>query len=128
MNCRHLLLLLVFISKKQETVSHTVELKTRLCKENLTLKNCLLLTVVLLLTPGLPWWLSGKEFVDNAGDEGSIPGSGRFPGERNGNPLQYSCLENPTDRGAWQTTVHQVTKSQTQLSTHALIIIRIYIP
>ena len=45
-----------------------------------------------------------------------IPGSGGFPGEGNGNPLQYSCLENPTDRGAWQATVHGVTKSRTRLS------------
>ena len=52
----------------------------------------------------------------NAGGLGSVPGSGRSPGEGNGNPLQYSCLENPKDRGAWQTTVHRVTKSQTQLS------------
>ena len=47
----------------------------------------------------------------DAGDMGSIPGSGRFHGEGNGNPLEYSCLGNPTDRGAWQTTVHGVTKS-----------------
>ena len=47
---------------------------------------------------------------------GSIPGPGRSPGEGNGNPLQYSCLENPMDRGAWQATVHGVAKSQTQLS------------
>ena len=46
----------------------------------------------------------------DAGDVGSIPGSGRSPGEGNGNPLQYSCLENPMDRGAWQTTGHRVTK------------------
>ena len=51
-----------------------------------------------------------------AGDRGSIPGSGRTPGERNGNPLQYSCLENPMDRGAQWATVHRVTKSRTQLS------------
>ena len=54
----------------------------------------------------------------NAGDVrdlGSIPGSGRPPGEGHGNPLQYSCLENPMDREAWQGTVHGVTKSQTQL-------------
>ena len=44
-------------------------------------------------------------------DAGSIPGSGRSPGERNGNPLQYSCLENPMDRGAWQATVHSVAES-----------------
>ena len=52
----------------------------------------------------------------NAGDVSSIPGSGRSPGEGHGNPLQYSCLGNPTDRGAWQATVHGVAKSQTQLS------------
>ena len=49
----------------------------------------------------------------NAGDPGSIPGLGRCPGEGNGNPLQYSCLENPMDRGAWRATVHGVTESQT---------------
>ena len=48
-------------------------------------------------------------------DVGSSPGSGRFPGGGHGNPLQYSCLENPMDRGAWQAIVHRVTKSQTQL-------------
>ena len=48
-------------------------------------------------------------------DVGSIPGSGRSPGEGNGNPLQYSCLENPIDRGAWRAIVHGVAKSQTQL-------------
>ena len=49
---------------------------------------------------GLPRWLSGKEPLWKAGDMGSIPGSGRSPGEGNGNPLQYSCLGNPMDRGA----------------------------
>jgi len=54
----------------------------------------------------------------NAGDsrdKGSTPGSGRSPGGENGNPLQYSCLENPTDRGAWWATVHRVAKSQRRL-------------
>ena len=54
----------------------------------------------------------------NAGDRrdmGSIPGSGRSPGEGHGNPLQYSCLENPMDRGAWGAIVHRVPKSRTQL-------------
>ena len=51
----------------------------------------------------------------NAGDAGLIPGSGRSPGERNCNPLQYSCLENPMDRRAWQAPVHRVAKNQTQL-------------
>ena len=52
----------------------------------------------------------------NSGDLGLIPGSGRSPGEGNGNPLQYSCLENPTDGGAWWATVHGVAKSRVQLS------------
>ena len=50
---------------------------------------------------GLLGWLSGKEFACNAGDVGSIPGSERSPGGGNGNPLQYPCLENPMDGGAW---------------------------
>ena len=57
-----------------------------------------------------------KNLPANAGDgadKGSVPGLGRSPGEGNGNPLQYSCLENPMDRGAWQATVHRVAKSQT---------------
>ena len=49
-------------------------------------------------------------------DTGSIPGLGRSPGRGHGNPLQYSCLENPMDRGAWRATVHRVAKSQTRLS------------
>ena len=56
------------------------------------------------------------------GDANSIPGSGRSLEGRNGNPLQYSYLENPIDRGVWQATVHGVTKSQTQLSMHVLLI------
>ena len=58
----------------------------------------------------------GKESTCNAGDLGSIPGLGRSSGGGHGHPLQYSCLENPMDRGAWRVTVHGVTKSQTQLS------------
>ena len=54
-----------------------------------------------------------KESAHNAGDLGSIPGLGRFPSRRNGNPVQYSCLENSMDRRVWQATVHEVTKSQT---------------
>ena len=57
----------------------------------------------------------GKESVCNAGDPGSIPGLGRFPGEGNGNPLQYSCLENPMDREAWQAKVHRIAKRWTWL-------------
>ena len=57
-----------------------------------------------------------KVSASNAGDLGLIPGLGRSPGEGNGNPAQYSCLENPIDRGAWWATVHGVAKSQTRLS------------
>ena len=65
---------------------------------------------------GFPQWLSGKESTCSAGDAGdvsSIPESGRSPGGRHGNPLQYSCKENPMDRGMWWATVHGVAKSQT---------------
>ena len=64
----------------------------------------------------LPRWLSVKNPPANAGDVGSIPGLGRFPGEGNGYPFQYSGLENPMDRGAWQATIHGVAKSRTGLS------------
>ena len=57
----------------------------------------------------------GEESACNAGDPASVPEWGRAPGEGNGNPLQYSYLENPLDRGAWQATVHGVAKNQTQL-------------
>ena len=65
---------------------------------------------------GFPGGSEGKVSVCNAGDLGLTPGSGRSPGEGNGNPLQYSCLENPMDREAWQTTVYGITKSQTTMS------------
>ena len=60
---------------------------------------------------GFPRWLSGKESACNSGAAGSIPGSGRSPGEGNGHPLQYACLGNPMDRGAWWAIVHGVAKS-----------------
>ena len=65
---------------------------------------------------GFPQWLSSKESAYTAGDAGdmsSIPGSGRSPEGRHGNPLQYSCQENPMDRETWWATVHGVAKSQT---------------
>ena len=65
---------------------------------------------------GFPGGLDGKEFACNAGDLGSVPGLGRSPGEGNGNPSQYSCLENPMGRGDGQALVHGVAKSQTRLS------------
>ena len=66
----------------------------------------------------LPQWLSGKESACSTEDPGSILLSGRSPGEGNGNPLQYSCLENPMDRGAWQAMICWVAKSWTH--THTL--------
>ena len=69
-----------------------------------------------LLSIHFPGGSEVKASASNAGDLGSIPGSGRSPGEGNGNPLQYSCLENPMDGGAWWATVHGVTKSRTRLN------------
>ena len=71
---------------------------------------------ILLSNMGFPGGSDGKESDYNAGDLGSISELGRSPGERNSNPLQYSCLENSMGRGAWQTTVHAAAKSQTGLS------------
>ena len=68
---------------------------------------------------GFPGGSDGKVSACNAGDLGSIPGLGRSPGEGNGSPLQYSCLENSMDGGTWLATVHGVTKSRTRLSDFA---------
>ena len=75
---------------------------------------------------GLPRWLSGKESACNAGGTGSIPGLGRSPGGGHGNILQYSCLKNPMDKGAWCATVHRIPKScrwlkQLNTRTHRLL-------
>ena len=67
---------------------------------------------------GFPDDSEGKESACNSGDLGLIPRWGRTSGEGNGNPLQYSCLENTMDRGAWKATVQGVAKSQTWLSAH----------
>ena len=64
-----------------------------------------------------------KQSACNAGDPGSIPGLERSPGEGNGNPLQYACLENPIDRGVWRATVHGVTKVWTRLSAEELMLL-----
>ena len=66
---------------------------------------------------GFPYSSVGKESACNAGDPGSVPGSGRSPGEGNGNSLQYSCLENPMDRGAWQAAVHGVARLRHDLTS-----------
>ena len=72
------------------------------------------------LEKGFPHSLVSIESACNAGDLGSIPGLGRSPGEGNGNPVQYSCLENPMDRGAWQDTVHGVARVRHDLATKPL--------
>ena len=83
--------------------------KTKLLSALNYLDNC----VNHILCKGFPGGSEVKASASNTGHLGSIPGSGRSPGEGNGNPLQYSCLENPMDRGAWWATVHGVTKSWT---------------
>ena len=81
---------------------------------------------VLDIAKGFPGGSDGEDSACSGGDLGSISGSGRSPGEGNGNPLHYSCLENPMDRGTWWVTVHQVAKSHTLLNdihthTHSTI-------
>ena len=73
---------------------------------------------------GFPGGAEIKASACNVGDLGSIPGLGRSPGEENGNPLQYSCLEIPMDRGAWWATVHGVAKSRTCLSDFTFFLLR----
>ena len=72
--------------------------------------------IYLIHISGIPSGSDGKASACNAGDPGLIPGLERSLGEGNGNPLQYSCLENPMDRGAWGATAHAITKSQMLLS------------
>ena len=67
---------------------------------------------------GFPGGSDGKEFAYNAGNLGLIHGWGRFPTEGHGNPLQYSCLENPMDKGAWRATVHGIMTEQLSIQTN----------
>ena len=69
---------------------------------------------------GFPGASDGKESACSAGDLGSIPGSEKSPGEGDSNPLQYSCLEKPLDRGAWRAVAHRITKSWTRLRSMAI--------
>ena len=71
---------------------------------------------MIFMFPGLPRWLGSKESACHAGAAGLIPGLGRYPGEGNGNLLQYSGLRNPMDRGPWQATIYGSQKSQIWLS------------
>ena len=85
-------------------------------KSNMTEMTKHIHTVIYTLLKGFPSGSDGKESTCNAGDPGSISGSRRSSGEGNGNTLQYSCLENPMDRGALWATVHVVARSWTGLS------------
>ena len=85
--------------------------------------------IICNLYMGLPHSSVGKKSACNAGEPGSIPRLGRSSGEGNDSPLQYSCLKNPMDRGAWQATAHGVAKSRTQLkrlSTHTRVHSAVY--
>ena len=82
--------------------------------------NKLQVNVPLQVPLSFPGGSDSKESACSAGDLASIPGLRRSPGEGNGNPLQYSCLENPMNGGAWQATVHGVAKSQVRLSNFTL--------
>ena len=106
-NMRSLLLLLVLIFINP--------LHVGLKKKTVSLNWCIF-DKKLLHEKGFPSGSDSKENTCNARDSGLIPGWGRSPVRGHGNPLQYSCLENPMDRGAWWATVHGVAKSQTQLS------------
>ena len=82
------------------------------------------LTAIVMIIMGFPGGSDGKASVCNVGDPGLIPESGTSRGEGNGNPLQYSCLENSMYGGAWWATVHGVAKSQTRLSNFTMMTIR----
>ena len=82
--------------------------------------NKLQVNVSLQVPLSFPGGSDSKESACSAGDLALIPGLGRSPGEGNGNPLQYSCLENPMNGGAWQAALHGVAKSQTRLSNFTL--------
>ena len=82
-----------------------------MCSVHSVCKSVVLLLIV-KASPALPRWLSSKESICQSRDVGSIPGSQRSPGGGNGNPLQYSCLENPMDRGTWRATVHGIAESE----------------
>ena len=102
------------LKKKNSIVSW--EYKMLLRGGVIWLESCVCVCVNVLMPAGFPGGSEVKASACNAGDLGLIPVSGRSPGEGNGNPLQYSCLENLMDGGAWWATVHGVTKSRTRLN------------
>ena len=111
----------IFQIESQRPVKHRVKSICLYTSPKVKIEKITLPTKVhIVKAMGFPRSSVGKESACKAGEPGSIPGSGRSPGEGNGNPLQYSCLENPMDGGAWQATVYGVPKSQTRLSDFTL--------
>ena len=102
--------------KENELPSHETTWRKQKCispSERSQIEKAKYYAIPIIRYHGLPCGSDGRESACSAGDLGSILRSGISPGEGNGNPLQYTCLENPMDRGAWWATVHGVAKSQT---------------
>ena len=115
------LFVLSYTLRKFLLTTFSSSFKLQHLKKNLLFTYDFFLSIMIIyITPfsihDFPGGSNDKASAYNMGDQGSIPGSGRSPGEGNGNPLQHSCLENPMDGGAWQSTVHRVVKSRTRLS------------
>ena len=115
------LFVLSYTLRKFLLTTFSSSFKLQHLKKNLPFTYDFFLSIMIIyITPfsihDFPGGSNDKASAYNMGDQGSIPGSGRSPGEGNGNPLQHSCLENPMDGGAWQSTVHRVVKSRTRLS------------
>ena len=109
------------LTSSSEQVSHQGRRsRPRTSQSSLPLPHPFIISVSVLCgkypTIGLCWWLNGQEFACDAGDVDLIPRLGRSPGKGNGNPLQYSCLGNPIERGAWRAKVNGLQKSWPQLS------------
>ena len=103
-------------SSKASILQNSAFLMVQLSHRYMTTGKTVVLTRWTFVDKVISGGSDSKTSAYNAGDPGSIPGSGRSPGEGNGNPLQYSCLENPIDGGTWWAAVHAVAKSQTRLS------------
>ena len=123
-----------FSSPSKAPLTHLLKHLTSFHKSDilfiLRLFSCLFFGLINFYSPIFPGSSDSKESACSAGDLGSIPGSGRSAGERNGNPLQYSCLENSMDRGAWQATVHGFAELDTAkwltLSLSSIIFVCFY--
>ena len=103
---------LIYKGGQQQYLPHKATVKSKLYTSAVWHITC----HVVCTQEDFPGGSDGKASVYNVGDLGSVPGSGRSPGEGTGNPLQYSCLENLMDSGAWQARIHGFTKSGTQMS------------